>query len=290
MGASMRERSQRRGHALASTKFQPDGKHVSEDREKRGQAGQQVVAGIRSARVKRHRGQPFERVKNQRQQTQGRRRARHVGGADVAAAGQPDILSAKNAHQNEAEGNRSQKIAEGGGEKNTHRFCSAGVPSAVGWASRPPVVTAIASSLAAIASSLVAAGEDARRTAGGTPALLQSKACNLGVPRAAPHRLALVQEELTGGHRTKLERPHRGQFLLQALKHRVRAVALDAGEARRSRRDAAKVRCGLNACSSLGTPSAAVASSTDFARVASCGPAAMPIQKTRGAFAVGKNP
>src|SRR6478609_4949504 len=57
------------------------------------------------------------------------------------------------------------------------------------------------------------------------PKLLQSKACNPGVPRAALHRLTLVQEELPGGHRTKLERSHGRQFLLQALKYRVRTVA-----------------------------------------------------------------
>src|SRR6202035_905796 len=73
---------------------------------------------------------------------------------------------------------------------------------------------------------LPAAGEDARRIAGGTPALPQTNSCNLRVPRAAPHGLALVEEELTGGHRTKLKRQHRSQFLVQALKHWVCAVSL----------------------------------------------------------------
>src|SRR6185369_4362292 len=58
------------------------------------------------------------------------------------------------------------------------------------------------------------------------PALPQLKAGNLRVPRTALHPLALVQEELAGGHRTKLERRHRGQFLPQVLKPRVGGIPL----------------------------------------------------------------
>ena len=130
-----------------------------------------------------------------------------------------------------AEGNRSQKIAESGGEKNTHRC----LYRRIVWprATRPrTVVTAAEESgpgqtYAVPAVCRASAGRRERVARGQhNPALLQPKACNLGVPRAAPHRLALVQEELAGGHRTKLKGPHRGQFLLQALKHRVGAVAL----------------------------------------------------------------
>ena len=42
--------------------------------------------------------------------------------ADVAAPAQTNILSTEIRTKNEAKGNRSQEMAEGGGEKNTHRF------------------------------------------------------------------------------------------------------------------------------------------------------------------------
>ena len=80
-----------------------------------------VPAGKESA-SERHRGQSFECIENQRKHAQGRRRARDVGGANVAAAGEPDILSAKNAQQNKTKGNRSEQIADSGGKKNAHRF------------------------------------------------------------------------------------------------------------------------------------------------------------------------
>ena len=89
-------------------------------------------------------------------------------GADIAAAGQTNVLPAKNAHQDKAKGNRPQEIAEAGSEEETHRFRSAGVPSAVG-VGVPPTPSDSNSVPAAIRQSL-AAGEDARRTAGGTPA------------------------------------------------------------------------------------------------------------------------
>src|SRR5262249_36943070 len=52
----------------------------------------------------------------------------------------------------------------------------------------------------------------------------------------------------------------------------------------------ASVRCGLKACSSFGTPSCAVRSSTASANRARPSPAVIPIQNTRGDFGVGKNP
>ena len=52
----------------------------------------------------------------------------------------------------------------------------------------------------------------------------------------------------------------------------------------------ARVRCGLKGRSSRGMPSSATATSIFSATSASCGPAWIPIQNTRAAFAVGKNP
>ena len=52
----------------------------------------------------------------------------------------------------------------------------------------------------------------------------------------------------------------------------------------------ARVKCGLNARSSRGMPSSPVVRSILSASSASSGPAWIPIQNTRGAFAEGKNP
>ena len=116
LGASRAKDPNPGGHALASAKFQPDGKHVSQDREKRGHASQQIPSGEKGT-SECYRGQSFERIENQRQHAQCGRRAGDVGCADVAAAGLPDVLSAKNAHQNKAKGDRSQKVTESGREK-----------------------------------------------------------------------------------------------------------------------------------------------------------------------------
>src|SRR5579864_517044 len=67
------------------------------------------------------------------------------------------------------------------------------------------------------------------------------------------------------------------------------SVLVRRGEAERPA-PRASVRCGLKARSSFGIPSEDILSSMATARVASCGPASMPIQKTRADFAVGKKP
>ena len=54
----------------------------------------------------------FQRVEEQRQQAEPGRGAGDIGGADVTAAGLPDVLAAENAHQEKPEGDRSQQIAE----------------------------------------------------------------------------------------------------------------------------------------------------------------------------------
>ncbi len=81
---------------------------MSHDREECSHASQQIPSGKKGA-SKRNRSHPLERIENQRQYAQCRRRARDIGRPDIAAACLPDVLPAKNAHQNKTERNRSQQ-------------------------------------------------------------------------------------------------------------------------------------------------------------------------------------
>ena len=54
----------------------------------------------------------FQRVKDQGRKPQAFTGAGNIGGADVSAAGRADIEAAKNAHQQIAEGNRTQQVGD----------------------------------------------------------------------------------------------------------------------------------------------------------------------------------
>ena len=68
------------------------------------------------------RGESLQDIENQGKCAQSGRRARNVGCANVAAAGLADVLSAKSSKQKVPEGDRSQKVAIPGSEKESGHY------------------------------------------------------------------------------------------------------------------------------------------------------------------------
>src|SRR5208282_1962630 len=117
VGNQRRERSHRGCHSLASMEAEPHGKHVAEDGRHRRQRHHRIkvqiaVCCFHEEQVsKAYRASSFECVEDQGQNSQGRRLAGNIGGADVAAAALADIFAVKNPDEKVTEGDRSQQVA-----------------------------------------------------------------------------------------------------------------------------------------------------------------------------------
>ena len=101
-----------------------------------------------------------------------------------------------------------------------------------GWASRPPRLRPSSRSLLRTLPRSRRAGRppDSRRDAGATPTQSAQSSCTARLPASAGSGTGRTH----GRSSYQTRAPHRGQFLLQALKHRVRRRRLCAGAVRRA--------------------------------------------------------
>jgi len=120
LGGESDPAAQARGDAFAAAKAQPDGKNVANDGREGRQRGEDIwvfSATPRKRQSQQYRYESFEGIENQGEEAELGRLARDVSRADVSAATGPDVFSAKKAHQQIAERDRSGKIAKQRGEK-----------------------------------------------------------------------------------------------------------------------------------------------------------------------------
>ena len=115
-GVSRQERSEAGGNAFAAAKLEPDRKQMSEHGKERGSRHDAGADAVRrnAARASKTAARPLARIENEGGDPERRRLARYVGRADVAAAARAHIFALENSHQQIAERDRSQQVADRG--------------------------------------------------------------------------------------------------------------------------------------------------------------------------------